>query len=134
VNAEEPVGSAAEEAAKLLGAMADWARDHGSDLGAAFAGLAGQASDAARDIDEHLATGAEECRYCPICRAVQVYRAASPDVREHLRTAATSLAHAAAAMLATPTSGGRAAGVEHIDLSDDWPDPPGDPTDEDPEA
>ena len=26
------VGSAAEEAAKLFGALSDWARDHGSDL------------------------------------------------------------------------------------------------------
>jgi hypothetical protein len=128
MNAEEPLGSAAQEAAKLLGAMADWARDHGSDLGAAAAGFAGQASDAAHDIDAHLATGAEECRYCPICRAVQVYRSASPEVREHLRTAATSLAQAAAAMLATPVSGERPGGVEHIDLTDDWPDTP----DEDP--
>ncbi len=31
---DEPVGSAAEEAAKLLGAVADWAREHGgSHLG-----------------------------------------------------------------------------------------------------
>jgi hypothetical protein len=125
MNAEEPVGSAAEEAAKLLGAVGDWMRDHGGDLGATFAALSEQASAAVHDIDEHLATGAEECRYCPICRAVQVYRAASPEVREHLRTAATSLAQAAAAMLATPTAGRRGSSVEHIDLSDEWPEPPG---------
>ena len=51
-------------------------------------------------MDAHLATG-EDCRYCPVCRAVQVYRSASPEVREHLTSAATSLAQAAAALLAT---------------------------------
>ena len=87
---QDPVGSAAEEAAKLLGAVADWARDHGSDLGGAgpIGGLADQVSAAAHDVDAHLATG-EDCRYCPLCRAVQVYRAASPEVREHLVGAAS---------------------------------------------
>ena len=40
--ADEPVGSAAEEAAKLLGAVSEWAREHGSDVGTAFGGLADQ--------------------------------------------------------------------------------------------
>jgi hypothetical protein len=124
----DPVGSAAEEAAKLLGALADWARDHGGDLGAAVGGVASHASTAAHDVDAHLATGAEECRYCPICRAVQMFRSASPEVREHLSSAATSLAQAAAAMLATHVPDQRTGGVEHIDLTDDWP---GEPSDED---
>ncbi len=120
-DSQDPVGSAAEEAAKLLGAVADWARDHGSDLGATVGGLADQVSAAAHDVDAHLATG-EDCRYCPFCRAVQVYRSASPEVREHLSTAATSLAQAAAALLATAVPEQRGSGVEHIDLTDDWPD------------
>jgi hypothetical protein len=115
-----PVGSAAEEAAKLLGAVSDWAREHGSDAGAAFGGIAEQVSAAAHDVDAHLATG-EDCRYCPLCRAVQVYRSASPEVREHLATAVTSLAQAATAMLATAVPQQRGTGVEHIDLTDDWP-------------
>ena len=122
---EDPVGSAAEEAAKLLGAVADWSRDRqhdwGSDLGTAVGGLADQVSAAAHDVDAHLATG-EDCRYCPLCRVVQVYRSASPEVREHLTSAATSLAQAAAALLATAVPDQRASGVEHIDLTDDWPD------------
>ena len=118
---EEPLGSAAEEAAKLLGAVAEWAREHGAEWGSAVGGLAAHAAEAAHDVDAHLATGAEECLWCPVCRAVRVFRAASPEVREHLTTAATSLAQAAAAMLATPTPE-RGAGVEHIDLTDeDWP-------------
>ena len=116
----DPVGSAAEEAAKLLGAVADWTREHRPDLGAAISGLADQVSATAHDVDAHLATG-EDCRYCPLCRAVQLYRAASPEVREHLSAAATSLSQAAAAALATAVPTDRSAGVEHIDLTDDWP-------------
>ena len=72
-------------------------------------------------MDAHLATG-EDCRYCPLCRAVQVYRSASPEVREHLATAVTSLAQAATALLATAVPQQRGTGVERIDLTDDWPD------------
>ena len=117
----DPVGSAAEEAAKLLGAVAEWARDHGSDLGSALGAFAGQASAAAHDVDAHLATGAEECRYCPICRAVQALRSTSPEVREHLSAAASSLAQAAGAMLATAVPEQRSSSVEHIEVTDDWP-------------
>ena len=36
---------------------------------------------AARDANEHIATGGAECTYCPICRTVHVVRQASPEVR-----------------------------------------------------
>lgn len=125
-DAHHPVGSAAEEAAKLLGAVSEWARERqhvwGSDVSTAVGGLADQVSAAAHDVDEHLSTGAGECRYCPVCRTVRVYRTASPEVREHLSTAATSLAQAAAALLATAVPEQRSSSVEHIDLTDDWPD------------
>lgn len=130
---DESVGSAAEEAVRLFGALSEWAREHGADaaagLGASIAGFAGQAAAAARDfnqgLEEHLDTGAPECAYCPICRTVHVIRAASPEVRAHVAAAATSLMQAAASILAasaTPASGtGRAATVENIDLDADWP-------------
>ena len=120
-DAHDPVGSSAEEAAKLLGAVSEWAREHGTDVGTAFGGLADQVSAATHDVDAHLATG-EDCRYCPLCRAVQVYRSASPEVREHLASAVTSLAQAATALLATAVPQQRGTGVERIDLTDDWPD------------
>ena len=108
----EPIGSAAEEAAKLFGALSDWAHD------------------VAGGVDQHLATGAPECTYCPICRTVHFVREASPEIRAHLATAAASLLQAAAGILnavATPptSSEGRSGEVEHIDLDDDggqdWP-------------
>lgn len=125
----DEVGSVADEAAKLFGALSGWARDHGSDLGDGLAGLAAHAAASARDVDEHLATGSAECTYCPICRTVHAVRQTSPEVRAHLAVAAASLVQAAAGILATVVpdedrpAPARGDGVEHIDLDDD-PDEP----------
>jgi hypothetical protein len=115
---DEPVGSLGDEAAKLLGVLAGWA------------------SERARDLDEHVATGAEECLYCPVCRTVHAVRSASPEVREQLTTAATSLLQAAAGLLSATRDGGeQASRVQRIDLDDaddaDDPDQPDEPHDED---
>ncbi len=127
----EDVGSVGEEAAKLFGALSDWARDHGPDLGHGLSGLASQAAASAKDVNEHIATGDAECTYCPICRTVHVVRTASPEVRTHLAVAAASLMQAAAGVLAAASSdpsrgSGRGRDVEHIDLDgasdEDWPD------------
>jgi hypothetical protein len=134
---EEAVGSVGEEAAKLFGALSDWARDQGSDLGTGLSGIAAHAASAAREVDDHLATGAAECTYCPICRTVHLVRQTSPEVRAQLAVAASSLMQAAAGLLATavPTDERRRGEpVEHIDLDldedggdgtgavpDDWP-------------
>lgn len=98
------VGSVGEEAAKLFGVLADWAHD----------------------VSDHVDTGAAECTYCPICRTVHVIRQASPEVRDHLAAAATSLMQAAAGVLAATARAGSdpSTGVEHIDLDADggeWP-------------
>jgi hypothetical protein len=121
------VGSLGEEAAKLLGALSGWAREHAGDAGEGLSGLAAQAAASAHDLNEHLATGSAECTVCPVCRTVHAVRQLSPEVKAHLTTAAASLAQAATAIMATTHP--RAAedgGVEHIDLDDDWPegDPP----------
>ncbi|WP_370249958.1 hypothetical protein [Nocardioides sp.] len=116
------VGSVGEEAAKLFGALSDWARDQSTDWGAAAAGIAGQAAHLAREVDDHLATGAAECTYCPICRTVHLVRQTTPEVKAHLGQAASSLLQAVAGMLATvpPTgSGSGSSSVEHIDLGGD---------------
>ena len=125
---DEQVGSVADEAAKLFGALSDWARDHGSDLGQGLSGLASQAAVSAQEVNEHIATGADECTYCPICRTVHVVRQASPEVRTHLALAAANLMQAAAGVLAAASQDGSRAGsaggdgVEHIDLDEgDWP-------------
>jgi hypothetical protein len=108
----EPVGSVAEEAAKLLGALTGWAKEHGDGL-----------SSFADDVNEHLATGAPECTWCPVCRTVSAVRHTSPEVRAHLTSAASSLMLALSGMMATHTSSGDGR-VERIDLDDDWPEEP----------
>jgi hypothetical protein len=120
---EEPLGSVAEEAAKLLDALQGWAREGGGEAaGAAAAGLGGRL----KDIDEHLATGGAECTWCPVCRAVAVVRQTSPEVRTHLATAASSLLQAAAGLLDAHAQGATrpASGVQKIDLDEatEWPD------------
>ncbi len=125
------VGGVGEEAAKLFGAFADWARDHGSDLGPqrghGISGLAAHAASAAREIDEHVDTGAPDCTWCPVCRTVHVIRLASPEVRDHLAVAASSLMQAAAGVLVAASRGSgsdHSSGVERIDLDgddDEWP-------------
>lgn len=139
----DDVGSVAEEAAKLFGALAGWASDQGTDWSRGLADLAGAATEhahgVARQLDEGIATGAPECRYCPICRTVHLARELSPEVREHLTSAASSLLQAATGILAAVSaqSGAgnaagapRTAGVERIDLDEPEADadPGGDPT------
>lgn len=40
---------------------------------------------------EHMATGAAECRYCPVCRAIAASRTSGPDVLAHVMAAGESL-------------------------------------------
>jgi hypothetical protein len=112
----EPVGSVAEEAAKLFGALSGWAREQGD-------GVTAMADSMVEELHEHLATGSPECAWCPVCRTLGAIRHTSPEVRAHLASAASSLMLAVSAMMAThPPS--RDAGVERIDLDDDsdeWP-------------
>jgi hypothetical protein len=98
---DEPVGSLGDEAAKLLGVLAGWASEH------------------ARDVNDHVATGTAECLYCPICRTVHAVRTASPEVRDQLTTAASTFLQAAAGLLASASTGSEPASrVQHIDLDD----------------
>jgi hypothetical protein len=69
-------GSIGEEAARLADAVHGWART-------TFPGLS-----------EHIATGAPECRYCPLCRLVAVLRGNRPEVTERVAEAASAVADA----------------------------------------
>lgn len=72
MNGYEPLGSAGEEAARLLEALGGWwsQEQRGS------------------------ADAPTTCRNCPWCRAVAAARAVRPEVAEHLLGAAESLAAA----------------------------------------
>lgn len=128
----DEVGSVGDEAAKLFGALSDWARTQGATQASGAADAAAGFASAFESVTEHVATGGEDCRYCPVCQVIHAVRATSPEVRAHLSTAATSLLQAAAGALATHApparEGGRRGPVEHIDLTDDggWVDEDGD--------
>ena len=123
---DDSVGSVGEEAVKLLQALQEWAKESGSDYADATSGAVSGAASTLRDINEHIATGSDDCRYCPVCQVISVVRSTSPEVRQHLSSAASSLLQAAAGVLATPVpdQGARRDGpVEKIDLDDDeWDD------------
>lgn len=95
----EPVGSAAEEAARLFAAVQDWAR--------------------ARFDHEHLATGSAECQVCPVCQGIAALRQVRPETVEHLLDAAASLVAALkSTMPPGPSDGPGEARVQHIDVTD----------------
>ena len=104
MSAAEP-GPLADEAVRLVEAVRDWvARTFPEpDRTRGHGGLAGSAD---------AATGAEECRYCPLCRAVAVLRGERPEVTERLADAVTAAAGALTAVAealvrppATPAAG-----------------------------
>jgi len=121
----EPVGRVGEEALKLLEALQGWARQSGSDYADATASAAAGAASTVHQVNEHLATGGADCTYCPLCRLISVVRGTSPEVKQHLTSAAASLMQAAAGALATPVpepgTARRDSPVEKIDLTDgEW--------------
>ncbi|MGH3497549.1 MAG: hypothetical protein ACRDP1_08810 [Nocardioidaceae bacterium] len=121
----EPIGSLAEEAAKLAGVLADWARTRGPK----------QASWTSAAAKEHSVNGAAECTWCPLCQLIGASRTAwaslSPEAREQMTAAVTTWAATARSLLdlAVTHDHGRASerssptdtGVEPIDLSEDTP-------------
>ena len=92
----DSVGSAAEEAARLLSAVQDWARH--------------------RFDGEHLATGGAECQVCPLCQGIALLRQVKPETAEHLLDAAASLVAAMRAAVATPAPAGGSSRVTPIDV------------------
>ena len=113
---DEQVGSVGDEAAKLLGALQDWAKDAGA------AGLGGVADDLgahARDLSSHIGHG-EDCRFCPVCQVIRVVRETSPEVKQHRATAAGSLAQAVSLYLSASAGGTaeRAAAPQRIHLDE----------------
>jgi hypothetical protein len=130
------VGSLGEEAAKLFAAVTDWAREH---TGESTSGDAAAGKPAADDATagntsssrlgdlfsaEHVATGAPECRWCPLCQAIGLLRTTNPEVKEHLASlvvVARQILDSVADAVADDAKPDRTSspGVEHIDLSED---------------
>ena len=98
-----PLGSAAQEAARLFAAVEDWARTRGE----AFPG-------------EHTGPASATCGVCPVCSGIALLRDVRPETVEHLLDAAASVVAAVRSAVVAPDGHrppeGRAGGVEHIDV------------------
>lgn len=115
----EPIGNVGEEAAKLFAALSGWAKDQGTDYAGTAAGAASAVSDAMHNLNDHIATDGEDCKYCPLCQVIGAVRATSPEVKAHLAIAASSLMQAAAGVLATQVpSDAKSSPVEKINLDE----------------
>jgi len=68
--------------------------------------LAGLQDWVRRDLGRHLATGAPECRYCPLCTAVAVLRGDRPEVTGKLAEAGLALLGAVRAAFDPPAAAG----------------------------
>lgn len=76
-DAGDALGSAADEAVRLVAALRDLATGPGA---------------------EHLATGASECQVCPFCRLVTLLREADPQTVGRAADGVVSMVSAAAAL------------------------------------
>ena len=96
----QPLGSAAQEAARLLESLTSWLGDRGVSA-------------------PPIATGSRECRACPICLALAALRDHHPEVVDQLGRAAEALVAAVrAAVVEHEDQWARATrpDVEHIDI------------------
>lgn len=69
---QEPLGSAAQEAGRLMDALREWL-------------------DARGVPDTPIATGSVECRACPVCLTLAAVREHHPEVVEQLGRAAEAI-------------------------------------------
>ncbi len=114
----EPIGSVAEEAAKLFAAMVEWTgrrpppRDDPDRPASGDLHLHSLGDDAAASA---------ECRFCPLCQVARHARSTNPEIRAHLASAATSLALALKSLLDSVEHPNRdpGPGLEKIDLAED---------------
>lgn len=97
-------GTFGEEAVKLLDAVADWARGNLGDV----------------DWRGHIATGAPECTWCPLCQLISVLRGERPEINEKVAEAMMSVVAALRAFLDATKQPAQPAPprVQHIDLDD----------------
>jgi hypothetical protein len=100
----DPLGNASQEAARLLDALGQW--------------LGARTSGESSGWGEHIATGAAECRLCPLCRLIALARETSPELAGHLDDALHSVSSALRLISehfgASPDGERRAGGYETI--------------------
>lgn len=102
-------GPLAEEAARLVEAISDWARGAVSDV----TGASAEGGPAPRG---------PECQVCPLCQLLAVVRRTQPETFAHLADASASMVAALRTIVDRHDHGGsRPTGVERIDLDGSAP-------------
>lgn len=91
----EPLGSAGEEAARLLDAVRRWVDDRVIESD-------GLDADETGDETDQRHTTSADCRYCPLCQAAAALRHSQPEVYEHLNRAVDALFMAVRAGTSSP--------------------------------
>jgi len=96
-----PPGPLAEEAARLVEAITEWARG------------------AVGDVSMPSMSNGPECQICPICQLLALVRRTQPETFGHLADASASMVAALRTVIDRHDHGGRRhSGVERIDLDD----------------
>jgi hypothetical protein len=98
MTSSQDVGPLAEEAARFVDALSDWARSHSPN------GSIGHSA---------------ECTLCPFCQLLSLLRQAKPETFGHLLDASASLTAALRSVVDTHSSHNAPGGIERIDLDDD---------------
>jgi hypothetical protein len=101
-SAEDPLGTAAQEAGRLLDSLKQWL-------------------DARAPTELPIATGSVECKVCPVCLTIAALRDHNPEVVEQLAKAGESLLAAARSVLTDHEHewvAGRGPNVERIDVDE----------------
>jgi hypothetical protein len=97
-------GPLAEEAARLVEALGEWARS------------------AAGGVSMPAAGGGAECQVCPFCQVLALLRRTQPETFGHLADASASMVAALRTVVERHDHNGtRTSGVERIDLDDREP-------------
>lgn len=78
----DDVGSLADEAARLIGALQDWAHRMSADA--------------------PIATGAPECQWCPVCQLISMLRGERPDLAEKAGDTVRTVVSALVTAFTTP--------------------------------
>ena len=101
-SADDALGSAAQEASRLLDSLRDWL-------------------DARGGGEVPIATGSAECKLCPLCLLLAAVRDRNPEVLENLTKAGEARLSAARSMLVDHEHewvSGRQPDVERIDIDE----------------
>jgi hypothetical protein len=115
---KEPVGSVAEEAAKLF-AVLQQAADSGGTTHAEQEPADEQHEPGPDDVHEHGIGRGPECQWCPVCQLINKVRHTSPETIEQLSTAAAHVLGSVRSLLEAAAEAARQAREDAASRSDE---------------